>query len=170
MTQHFEKSLRDCSWQERLSCRGRSALPQAEFCSTDLLFRGFTEDELDDRGELGPERIRLPDLSCNWDRFSLPEDVRRRLETSRGDGCYAVKVEVIRYRNFATPVHDPICGTELETYAHVEVRELRDSETIEDTPPRERKPRKSKTAKLVRTEWRRHIVNNLSRLIEPNTE
>jgi hypothetical protein len=55
-------------------CRGRQALPPSEFHLSDELYRGFTADDLDEEGRLDAESLRLPDLSCNWSRFSIPED------------------------------------------------------------------------------------------------
>jgi hypothetical protein len=154
-------------WRERLECRGRVALNAAEFATDDLLYRGFRIDELDDEGRIDVNTLRMPDLSCNWDRFSIPEDVKRRQPGCERDGCYAVKVIDVRYKDFATPVHDPICGVAVENYAHAEIRELIEGESVSTTPPKNRKPT-GKARKVLRLEWRTHIVNRLRRVFDPS--
>jgi hypothetical protein len=79
------------------------------------------------------------------------------------DGCYAIRVEVARYKSFATPVHEPLCGGETENYSHVEVRELYEGEPVTSVPPKKRKKRR----KVLRLEWRVNIINKLQRIIEP---
>jgi hypothetical protein len=129
----------------------------------DKLYRGFKAEELDDGGLIDTDTLRLPDLSCNWDRFSLAADIRHRPGCER-DGCYAITVEIARYKSFATPCHDPICGVDFENYPHVEIRELLETETVLDTPPKNRKKRR----KVLRGEWKTNIVNNLERVFEPD--
>lgn len=135
----------------------------ADFRLDDRLYRGFRADELDDDGKLDVDTLRLPDLSCNWSRFSIPHDVRFRMPGWELDGCYAITVETARYKSFATPCHDPRCNEEPENYAHVEVRELYESEPVTSTPPRNRK----KKRKAMRSEWKTNIINTLERLLEP---
>jgi hypothetical protein len=127
------------------------------------LFRGFKSDEVDDGGIIDVDTLRLPDLSCNWDRFSIAEDIRYRLPGCEKDGCYAVTVEVVRFKSFATPCHDPICDVPDENYSHTEVRELLESESVFCTPPKNRRKRR----KVLRGEWKTNFVNNLKRVFEP---
>ena len=154
------------TWRERLACRERQALSPSDFNLTDLLYRGFRMDDLDDEGVLDAESLRFPDLSCNWDRFSIPHDVRYRKPKCENDGCYAITVDVARFKSFATPVHYPLCNQEPENYSHVEIRELYEAESVTSTPPRNRKNR-NKRSKVLRLEWRVNVVINLQRLIEP---
>lgn len=145
-------------------------MPCSEFSPSDKLFRGFKTSELDEHGELDADTLRLPDLSCNWDRFSLPDDIRYRMPGCDADGCYSITVATVRYNSFANVVHDPICGkapNRVENYAHVEVRELRDEEGFDTVPPKGRKKRSGKAHKLLRFKWRTNIVNNLVREFEP---
>lgn len=153
-------------WRERLECRGRFALGPMAFADEERLFRGFGADELDEFGQIDVNTLRMPDLSCNWERFSIAEDVKHRLPNREKDGCYAVRVLDIRYKGFAAPAHDPICGGERENYANVEVRELVEGESFEIAPPKNRKP-SGKQRKLLRLEWRTHLVNSLERVFEP---
>jgi hypothetical protein len=132
-----------------------------------LLYRGFRLDDLDDEGELDAESLRLPDLSCNWSRFSIPHDVRYRMPGCESDGCYSITVEVARYNSFATPVHEPICQQDPENYSHTEIREVYEGESIISAPPKNRKSR-SQQRKVLRLEWRVNVVTKLQRLIEPN--
>ncbi len=68
-----------------------------------------------------------------------------------------------RYKTLATPVHEPLCRP-VENYAHVEIRELREGETVFDEPPRDRSRRKSKILKL---EYRQNLLHNLEIEIDP---
>jgi len=76
------------------------------------------------------------------------------------DGCYSFTVAIARYKELATPVHDPITEADYENYAHVEVRELRLGESVYSEPPRGRKS-SSKGRKNLRMEYRQNIINNL---------
>src|SRR4051794_16161405 len=113
--------------QERLAIKGRPKLTPSDFALTDRLFVGFDADDIE-RGRLKLAHVRYPDFSCNWSQFSLPGDVRYRVNGQPDDGCYSFSVKTARYDNMATPVHDPITDGGQENYAHVEVRELRDGE------------------------------------------
>lgn len=137
------------AWRERLQCNGRPTLQPTDFRPSDLLYRGFRADELDDEGAIDVDTLRFPDLSCNWNRFSIPQDVRVRMPSCEDDGCYSITVEVARYESFATPVHDPICEGESQNYSHVEIRELAGGETIESV-------------------WRVNFINKLTRHFEPS--
>jgi len=144
----------------RLKIQGRQKLQPQDFVLEDKLFVAFDRDDIDaDTGDLIPERIRFPDFSCNWSRFSEPGDVRVRPNGRDDDGCYSFTVAVARYKELATPVHDPISKKDYENYAHVEVRELRQGESIYSEPPRGRKS-SSKGRKHLRAEYRQNIINN----------
>lgn len=145
----------------RLSCRRRPVLESSQFNSSDLLYREFSLDELDEAGEIDVNTLRLPDLSCNWDRFSHPEDVKYREGGNEMNGCYSIAVEAIWFSDFATPCHDPLCNDRPNNYSHVEVRQLAEGEEKDTSPPRERKKGKSRKAKLRRAEWRTNFVNNI---------
>jgi hypothetical protein len=136
----------------------------SDFGSSERLFRGFRKDNLDESGKILANSIRFPDFSCNWERFSSPEDVKRRNNGRETDGCYAFTVEVSRYKNMATPCHDPNPENDPNNYAHVEVRQLRPNESVYDAPP---KGRPKFGSKSMRIEYRQNIVYNLERLIEP---
>jgi len=132
----------------------------SDFDLSDRLFRGFRKKDLDEFGEIHVNSIRFPDFSCNWGRFSAPEDVKQRNNGLDTDGCYAFTVEVSRYKNMATPCHDP----NPTNYAHVEVRQLHPDENVFEAPPHGRPKFGSK---FMRIEYRKHVIYNLERLIEP---
>ncbi len=96
-------------WRSRLLCKGRAVLGPLEFDGSDRLYRGFKAQHLLN-GELDVNTLRLPDLSCNWARFSVPGDVRLRFGGTASDGCYSFTVEEARFEGFANVFHDPICG------------------------------------------------------------
>lgn len=145
----------------RLACRGRKKYAPADFRSSELLYRGFAVDELDDEGNLDTNTLRLPDMSCNWGRFSIPDDIRYREHGRRTDGCYAITVETVHYKSFATPCHAPLCRVSSVNYSHVEARELYTDEPATNEPEKGRKKRR----KALRGEWKTNIVNNLNVLI-----
>lgn len=146
-------------WRERLDCGGRPKLSPMEFYPSDKLYRGFKADELDDSGTLDANTLRLPDLSCNWSRISLPNDIRFRMPGCENDGCYSFTVEAARFDQFATICHAPICDEEIENYSHSEIRELFEGESVLSEPPQNRGKKKSRKAK--RFAWRTHLINNL---------
>jgi hypothetical protein len=150
----------------RLRIAGRQRLSPRNFAQDDLLYRDFRLDYLNEQGEIEANTIRFPDLSCNWSRFSLPDDVKYRENGLNTDGCYSITVEFSRFQNIATPVHDLIQNVEFENYAHVEVRELKPEEDIFIEPPKGRKPN-GKKAKKRRSIYRRHICQNLTVEFEP---
>ena len=156
-----------CSPEKRLACNGRPLLAPTEFQEDDLLYRSFSDDDLDDHGKLDANSISMPDLSCNWGRFSVPADVRLRVGASSKHGCYSIQVADVRYRSFANAIHDPLCCCELENYSHVEVRTLEEGESFVSIPPKARKKSKSKAGKALRAEWRANLCINLQRIIEP---
>lgn len=138
----------------------------SDFAPSDKLFRGFKLDEIDEAGAIDIDTLRMPDMSCNWDRFSIAEDIRERMPGCEKDGCYAFTVEVAQYKSIATPCHDPICGEDHENYSHIEIRELLEGEKATSVPPKGRKSR-SKQRKVLRAEWKTNIINNLERMFEP---
>jgi hypothetical protein len=120
---------------------------------------GFDADDVDpESGNLIVERIRFPDFSCNWSRFSEASDIRVRPGGRADDGCYSFTVKTARYKELATTVHDPICKEGYENYAHVEIREVLPGESVYDEPPRGRRL-SSKGRKKLRLEYRSNIVN-----------
>ena len=148
----------------RLRIQGQPKLTPADFLLDERLYVAFDADDIDPvSADLIIERIRFPDFSCNWSRFSKPSDVRVRPGGRPDDGCYSFTVEVARYKELATTVHDPICEPTYENYAHVEIREVLPAESIYSEPPRDRKP-SSKGRKRLRLEYRRNILNH--RVIE----
>lgn len=143
-------------WRLRCKLRRTAKCSPSDFRGNDLLYRDFRNDELDDEGILDTNTLRLPDMSCNWDKFSQPEDILHRARGSLSNGCYSINVETVRYKNFATPCHDPICCEQPHNYSHVEVRELYDGEETTFEPPKKRKKRR----KALRAEWKTKIIEN----------
>lgn len=84
------------------------------------------------------------------------------------DGCYSLTVLVSRYKEIATPIHDPIHDREFPNYAHVEVRGLFEGEGIYFEPPKNRKKSKAASSKQRRLEYRQNIVNNLFVELNPS--
>jgi len=137
----------------------------SDFNVSDRLYRGFRKSDLDESGKILMNSIRFPDFSCNWERFSTPEDVKRRNNGLETDGCYAFTVEVSRYKDMATPCHDPNPPNDPNNYAHVEVRQLGNGESVFEAPTQGRTKKLWSNSK--RNEYRQNIVYNLERLIEP---
>ncbi|MCP4041467.1 MAG: hypothetical protein GY731_05840 [Gammaproteobacteria bacterium] len=138
---------------EHLHILGRQA--DRDFAGEDRLFRGFTREEYNDlEVTVHLSAIRFPDFSCNWDRYSLPEDIKYRRNGRDSDGCYSFTVEVTKYKEAATPVHDPIDDREFPNYAHVEVRALRETDPAGQAPPRKRKLSRGK-----KLEYRQNLAN-----------
>jgi hypothetical protein len=152
-------TLRSYSYPRRLRLRGRAVLPCSAFRLEDKLYHGFSVEDLDDLDNIKIETIRFPDFSCNWARFSIAADVRLRENGQPTDGAYAFTVETARYKSLATPVHDPL-RRPVENYAHVEVRELQEEESVLEAPPKNRK--KKKSGKSRRLEYRQNLLNQLS--------
>ncbi len=131
----------------------------SDFLIDDKLYRGFNRSDLiPDTDELGVHSLPFPDLSCNWSRFSEPSDVRKRKNAEPTDGCFSFTVEIARYKEMATPCHDPL--EDEDNYAHVEVRQLKEDESIYFEPPKGRKL-KSNKCKRERLEYRNNLLNNL---------
>jgi hypothetical protein len=152
-------------YPQNLKINGRKKLSTQEFIESDKLYHGFDLSDIDDDGLIGLNTIRFPDFSCNWGRFSFPKDIRYRVNGKMTDGCYSFTVVAARYKNIATPVHDPIDDKKNPNYSHVEVRELFDGEDIFFEPPKNRKAR-SATGKSQRLEYRFNLRNNLAIEIE----
>lgn len=144
------------SFPDNLKQNGRQKLSSESFALKDKLFRSFKKSDLDKNKVLRPETIKFPDISCNWERFSKPEDIWFRDKGSAKDGCYSITVEDSRFNKIATPVHDPITGCssdEIENYSHTEIRVLQDGKDFSYEPEKNRKLN-SKQKKL---EYRMHI-------------
>ena len=152
-------------YPQHLSCDGRTKQPIVSFVANDILFLGYRLANLDSESKLKTETIRLPDWSCNWGKYSRPEDVRVREKGQPTDGCLSITVEDIRYNDFATVVHDPICGVETENYSHCEVRAVQPGFTVNDEPPKNASKRDNRSAKDLRHAWRRHVRNRLQFII-----
>ena len=143
---------------DHLRIKGRST--DNSFTRDELLYRWFSEEDLDDiSGSIKPEHLRSPDYSCNWSKFSFPNDVKHKKDHYSNDGCYSIKIEDAKYKKFATPVHDPIEEEDYENFSHVDVRRLKPSEPENFIPPPDRKLSKSRASKL---EYRQHVINNLN--------
>ena len=153
-------------YPKHLKIRGRKKLGPHDFNSNDLLYRGYTKNDLDDNGEIDTASIKFPDFSCNWSRFSFPKDIKYRENGSKKDGCYAFTVEIARYNNYATPVHD-IIYIPKENYAHVEIRLLHEGESVFSEPPKDRKPKKTNIQRCKKLEYRNNIINNYEIMFEP---
>ena len=124
-------------------------------------YRGFCIADLDVDGKVRTETTRLPDCSCNAKRFSEPEDVRLRVGGRPTDGCYAMTTADIRFENFATPVHDPICEERPENYSHCELRCVPNGAAVDEEPPRNQPKAKNKTARARRLAWRTNLGKRL---------
>jgi hypothetical protein len=130
---------------------------------SDTLYLGYRLANIDAKdGQVTTATLRLPDLSCNWGRFSLPEDVKVRERGLPTDGCMSISVEDVRYQDYATTVHDPICGSPIENYSHCELRTVQEGSDTSVEPPQNG----SKRAKKDRLAWRRHVRNRLKIEIE----
>ena len=133
--------------------------PDENFNLADLLYHGFFADDFDQlESILKVETIRFPDFSCNWNRYSEPVDIRYRENGSETDGCYSFSVEVSRFDNLATPVHDPIDHEDFPNYSHVEVRVMRATDPEGHIPQRGRKFNN----KEKKMRYRQNIANKLS--------
>lgn len=152
ISQNFYKK----SFPDNLKPNGRQKLSSDNFASSDRLFRSFKKSDLDEDNILRLETIKFPDISCNWERFSKPEDIWFRNKGSAKDGCYSITVEDSRFEKIATPVHDPIlrCSSdEIENYSHTEIRVLQEGKELTYEPEKKRKLN-NKQKKL---EYRMHI-------------
>ncbi|MCK4907393.1 MAG: hypothetical protein KAS64_07580 [Spirochaetes bacterium] len=156
--QKFLNLLSRCKVPEHLRINSRKKLNNSEFKDEDKLYRSYNKDQTDEKGDIRIEIIRFPDMSCNWDRFSVPIDiVEHRENGNKNDGCYSFTVLVSRFENIATPVHDPKEDQKYPNYSHVEVRILKAGQTILDEPQKGNKLR-SNSKKM---NYRINIQNNL---------
>ena len=141
---------------EHLKINGRPICPNSDYSDGDLLYRSFKKTDLDDNNHLKLETIRFPDMSCNWDRFSIPEDVWYREKGSVKDGCYAFSVKDSRFENIASPVHDPIypsTASQIENYSHTEVRVLKQGQSFLSQIPKGQKL----SSNVNKVKYRQHI-------------
>jgi hypothetical protein len=129
----------------------------ADFLAEDKLYRGFRKNELDSMSKIQTDAIKFPNFSCNWGRFSKPEDIRERAGGRPTDGCFSFTVETSRYQNIATTCHDPLDNN----YSHTEVRQLLPNEDVFIEPPKAR-TLKQGWARHKRLEFRQNLVNNLT--------
>lgn len=157
--------LQPTVYPQHLACNGRLKEPLISFRGSDSLFVGYRLGSVDEDGKLKTEMIRLPDWSCNWDKHSTPVDVKFRTNGRITDGCLSITVEDVRYENFATVVHDPLCGSPIENFSHCEVRVVLPGSTVLDEPPPNAKKKDSAASKDARHRWRRHIRNRLKVVI-----
>ncbi len=161
--QRFIKYFTRRKYPKCLLINGRKKLPTSSFQDQDKLYRSYNSEELDENDKIKLERIKFPDLSCNWSKFSEPEDVLFRENTKQTDGCYSFTVKTSRYKEMATPVHDPVHHKTFPNYAHVEVRALRKGEDIYFEPPRKKRKLRPDSKKM---EYRQNILKCMKIEIE----
>jgi hypothetical protein len=145
-----------------------------DFLPHEKLYRGFKKTDLpDESGELEANSFKFPDyggISCNWCRFSKPEDVKKRSGGSSSDGCYSIKVEVARYNGRASTCHDPFPKLDPRNYSHMEIRQLSPTDNPDYEPPKTRRRLEKKDqnwSKSDRLAYRLFISQNVDREIEP---
>lgn len=155
------------NYPDHLLCKDRQKLDVSEFDSGSKFYRGFSKNDLDEDGEIKTETLQAPDLSCNWERFSEPEDVRYRENGSLEDGCFQFGIAEVRFQNMANPVHDPLCSGEVENYSHCELRSLKNGEGFSFEPPKKRNRSSGKIAKKRRFEWRSNLRIKLTIVLQP---
>lgn len=156
--QSFIKYFTQFKYPKRLRVNGRKKLPTSSFQNYHKLYRSFELEHLDENDEIKLERVKFPDISCNWSEHSEPEDISFIENTKPTDGCYSFTVQTARFERIATPVHDPRDEIRFQNYAHVEVRVLKEGEDIDSEPPRKRRlnsPRK-------KIAYRQNIINCLN--------
>lgn len=157
--QKFTKYFIRRKYPKHLLINGRKKLPTSSFREQDKLYRSYEIEHLDEYDKIKLERIRFPDLSCNWGKLSEPEDILFRENAKPTDGCYSFTVETSRYKRMATPVHDPRSHNKFPNYAHAEVRVLEEGEDIYNfEPPKGRKF----NPKSKRVEYRQNMLKCLN--------
>lgn len=128
------------------------------FKLTDKLYRSFDLDDYDETEDtIKTESIRRSDLSCNWDKYSIPSDIQYIENGSPYAGCYSLTVEVSKYKNIAMPVHVPREHDIYPNYSHAEIRACLATEEDakkEGIPHGGRKFRKS-----MQLDYRQNIAN-----------
>ena len=149
------------NYPESLLCNGRAPIAAGSFGPESLFFRGFARGDLDGEGLIRVETLQSPALSCNTSLFSKPTDVRFRVNSTAGDGCYQFGIEAVRFNGMANAVHDPLCDCDRENYSHCELRSLRQGEAVTFEPPRGRKRGKGRQVKERRLAWRLNLRNSL---------
>ena len=156
--QRFIKYFTKSRYPKDLLINGRGKCDTRSFLNHDELYRYYELEHLEENGKIKLERIRFPDLSCNWSQFSKPKDILFREKAKLTDGCYSFTVKTSRYKRIATAVHDPLDDKKFPNYAHVEVRALEETEDIYTEPPKGRKLK----PKRKRMEYRQNIVKCLN--------
>lgn len=139
-----------------------------DFKPEEKLYHAFKSSDLDANNLLEVNAIRFPDFSCNWSRFSKPESVRFRKNGCITDGCFSITTKDSRYKDMATPCHDPLKNE--KNYSHIEIRQLKKEEDIYFEPPKNRKLEKENEgwSRSQRLEYRKHLVFKLVREFEPS--
>lgn len=114
-----------------------------EFTCSCILFRSCQIDDFEGEDKNKPfsklktDRIKLNGLSCNWDKYSEPEDLVYRKNGSPLDGCFAIPVSIIieeqQYTNgkfgpIAKPVHCPDDDELTPNFAHAEIRAIKETD------------------------------------------
>lgn len=136
----------------------------SDYLSDDKLCHGYRLSEVDkETGKIDLAVIRFPDFSCNWSRFSNPEDIRRRERGLLTDGCFSFTVKTAQYENMATPCHDPLP----DNYSHTEVRQLTQDEPTTYEPPKRRPLKNYNWCKINRRAYRLYILYNSTIEFEP---
>ena len=135
----------------------------SDFQPLESIFHGFRLSDLEQQSEeIMANSIRFPDFSCNWERFSKPQNVKKRTGGRKTDGCYAFTIETARYKNMETTCHDPYPESDPRNYSHIEVRQLLPTESIYEEPPKGRKLKKQIEGWSLsqRLEYRQNIAYN----------
>ncbi len=156
MSEELEQQVR-----QRLACSGRTALKRSEFLNEDQLLLSFRQQQLDSEGVFKPELFQLPDISCNWRRFSEPIDVRFRENGRQTDGCAAIFVRDVCLDDFAVAVHDPLCNRQIENYSHCEIRLNPGGLGVDEEPPQ----KLGKGQRAKRNAWGKNLILNSKILI-----
>lgn len=134
----------------------------SDFNPKEKLYREFNQsDLLPATNTLEVNAISFPDLSCNWSRFSLPKDIRKRENANPSGGCYSFTVQVSQFENMATPCHDQMKSN----FSHTEVRQLKIEEQIDFEPPKKRKL-KGHNWNSQKLRYKQNIINKKTTEIE----
>jgi hypothetical protein len=129
----------------------------ADFLTEQKLYIGYRKADINDGSDsIELNFFRFPDFSCQWERFSKPENVRLRENGLPTDGCISIKVENAQYEKMATPCHDP----NPTIYAHTEIRQLKENEPLTFEPPKCRKLSSHNWSKTQKREYRQHLVHS----------
>jgi hypothetical protein len=135
------------------------------------LYRGFRKIDLPDQwGALRANSFSFPNISCNWNRFSKPLDIRKRAGGLPTDGCYSFTVEQARYDGMVNTCHDPTPINDRKNYAHTELRQLMIGEDFSFEPPKDRpklEKEKQGWSRSKRLAYRQYISLNLRSEIDP---